>query len=351
MAGRRESVTLKDVAMAADVSIATVSYVLNNTDNAINAETRARVLEVARQMNYRPNRAAKGLKTSHFNTVAVVVEDFRSFFIQGLIDGVCQCTEERGYDVVLMNLRLDSRISHSNHYETNEFNEYAKGKISNIEQMQVDGLIYIGAFYHDIRDMLCHITLPIVYLYSFSSVDIHHSSVHYDDYRAAYEATQRLLRAGHRRIGHIAGTLDSTPGQERIFGWRRALADAGIDAADEWFASGDFDAGMAYEAAMQMLRADNRPTAVFVASDLMAKGVYDACMQLGLRIPQDLSVVGFDNADFSSYFSPALTTMAMPVWKMGYQAAKMLLAGEEGAQNVRLACTLVERGSVTDISE
>ena len=346
MSGKRGRVTIKDVASAAEVSVATVSYVLNNTDNAISAETRAHVQAIARQMNYRPNRVAKGLKTAHFNTLAVVVEDFRSFFIQSLIDGVCQCAEEYGYDVVLVNLRLDSRIRQAHHYELMDFSEYAQVKLRNVEQMQVDGLIYIGAFFHDVGDMLSSLSVPLVYLYSFSSTDRMHPSVHYDDYQAAYDATSILLRHGHTRIAHVAGTLDSAPGQLRVQGWRQALLDAGCMPLDELLFAGDFERDKAYSAGLSLLDSPARPTAVFAASDLMAKAVYDACAARHVRIPQDLSVVGIDNADFSKYVTPALTTMAMPNWDMGYRAAQLLLDHEMSAGQVRLLCQPMLRDSI-----
>ena len=343
---RRKAATLKDIAARAKVSVATVSYVLNKTNNPVSEETRQRVLEIAGEMNYQPNWAAKGLKTARYNAIGVMVEDMRSFFASSIIDGISQCAEENGLSVILSNLRMDNKTDIANYYEIGKHTAWIKEMIQGMMQMQVDGLIYIGAFYRDVHDLLSNFSVPHAYLYCYASGDSDHPSVYYDDELAAYEATHHLVDKGHTRIAHVRGVPNTDPSIDREAGYCRALREAGLPIEEELIVTGDFLIEVAYKNILPVLGAQTPPTAVFVASDYMAKGVYDACQELNLRVPEDISIVGFDDREYAALLTPPLTTMAMPSHQMGYRAMEEMIRAEPIQKSILLSCRMIERNSV-----
>lgn len=351
MAIKQRPTTLKDIAAEANVSVATVSYVLNNTDNPVSDETRSRILEIAKRLNYKTNWVAKGLKTACYNAIGVLVEDIRSFFLPNIIDGISQFAEENGLSVILVNLRMDSKVSIANYYELGEFTDWVRSMISNVTRMQVDGLVYLGAFYRDVGHLLDDLSLPLAYVYCHSSGDAKHQAVYYNDEQASYDATSYLIRMGHRRLAHIGGIVHSEPGRDRGEGYRRALRNHGIPVDERYILPGNFLLEDSYRAAFDLMHMPEPPTAVFAACDAAAKALYDACAQMQLRVPQDVSVIGFDNTDFAPMLSPSLTTMAIPARAMGYRVMEELTQGSLAGQTILLPCPLIERGSVMDINK
>jgi len=345
---KRKAATLKDIAAEAGLSVATVSYVLNNTNNPLGPETRNRVLEISRRLNYQTNWAAKGLKTARYNAVGVMVEDIRGHFVPAIINGISQYAEEHGLGILLFNLRMDSKTDIQNSYNIGEYAEWIKNMAQGILRQQVDGLIYVGAFYRDVQGLFHDLDLPHAYVYCYASGDSNVSSVYYDDELAAYEATRYLLEMGHRKIAHIEGLEASEPGRKRKDGYCRALQQAGIKVEKKYIAEGKFNMQKAQEVALRFLLSEDPPTAIFAASDLMAKGVYDACVSLGLTIPGDLSVMGFDDAEVASLLSPTLSTMAMPTHEMGHRIIDDLINHAEEAQKTLLPCQLIKRHSVAE---
>jgi Transcriptional regulators len=345
--------TIKEIAKLANVSTATVSYVLNDSAK-ISEETRERVLRVIEQANYKPNSIAKSLKVKKTDTIGIITEDITVFNTPEIIDGIDECAEQSNYHIILENVRLYKRIG-NNYKDTSKFAGIIQEITSVLLSKQVEGIIYIGAHCRDVSGLIEKLPVPVVYTYCYTS---HESdiSVNYDDESAAYEITQYLIRKNHKEIGIITGLIDSIQCQERLKGYQRALYEHNILFNPEYLKSGNWERESGYTAGKELLAlGDHCPTAFFALNDLMAGGVIDAAEEFGLNIPGDLSLVGFDNRECSYSYTPKLTTMGLPLNKMGIKAAEILieLITNQGRSNhgktVKLQCELFERQSVLDL--
>lgn len=339
--------TIKDVAERAGVSIATVSYVLNNRAN-VSPKTREKVLKAARELNYSPNRIAKSLKTKKTHTIGVITEDITVFNTPDIIDGINKFTGKCGYHVILNNLRLYRRLG--NNYSAigkyiDEINEVVRVLLSR----QIEGIIYVGAHPRDVAGIISNLNIPIVYTYCYSS-NAGDYSVIYDDELAAFEATEYLIKMGHKKIGIITGLVHSVSCQKRLKGYQKALMKYNLIFDPRYIRVGDWEYDSGYVRGKELLSIDDRPTAIFVMNDLMAGGVIDAANDLGIKIPDDLSLVGFDNKECSFFYIPKLTTMAPPLIEMGEKSAEILINlinNKKIEKNlIELKCSLIERNSV-----
>jgi len=339
--------TLKDIAREANVSVATVSYALTDS-NQVSEETRNRIQKISKDMNYKPNLFAKGLRTSKTMSIGVIAEDISVFNAPEIINGLGERAEESGYDIILHNLRLCKRIG-------NDFNlmDNHRAVISKIVEktvrQEVDGIIYIGAHYRDVTEIIGNIDKPLVCAYCFADERLHYS-VHYNDETAAYQATKYLIDSGHRDIALITGRMDSMPCQARLCGYKRAMRDSKLLMKEQFIKVGNWEYEAGYGLTKELLQIAKPPTAVFALNDLMACGAIDAAKEAGFKIPHDLSIMGFDNRDICSYSVPKITTMEIPLNQMGKEAANILirrLAGDESEQkHARVDCHLIVRQSV-----
>lgn len=304
--------TMKDVAKLAGVSIQTVSYVVNAT-GSISASTRTRVLDAISALNYRPDVIARSMRTRRTHLIGLLVLDITNPVHSRIAHAVESAAYARGYKVILYNISQDP----------DRERESLEASVEGL----VDGLIIVNSVDRErTLEFLRHEGANGVLIDSLASSDI--PSVMVDNFAAAYAATAHLITLGHRRIAHIAGWEPHSIAQQRADGYRRALADHGLDyvcvgkaLAESW--SWDFKAG--YEGMQQVLAHQAYPTAVFAASDQMAIGAYRAIAEAGLRIPDDVSVVGFDNLEVAAYTVPPLTTIHQPFEKMATDAVKLLV--------------------------
>lgn len=342
-------ITIKEIAKLANLSTATVSYALNNKDSDINEATKKRILQIANEMNYQPNLRAKGLKTNKYITIGVIVEDFQSFFVPSVVNGICACAEEHNYNVLLENLRMDSKIPYYSGSDLRKYKSNISRVIGNIINMDVDGIIYVSAYYKDIGEIVKDTDKPMVLNYCYSSNKPHYS-VHYNDAGGAYKATKYLIDNGHKDIAIMAGYVNTDPTLERLKGYCKALEESNITFNPEYIKFTDWSLESAYKSSLEVFSSDNLPTAIFSMSDLMSIGVIKAAREKNLRVPEDISVVGFDNSEYCNYISPGLTSVKLPLYDIGYQSAQMLIQVINGAYNEgevkRLECCLVERNSV-----
>lgn len=318
---------IRRVAAEAGVSIATVSRVLNNPSR-VSLKTRQRVLEVAKALGYRPNGIARGLVTGKSHMVGLVIPD---------IEGPLYGAMARGVEDVLGPAGLHSMLVSSDRNPAQEAEA-----INSLLERQVDGLIIVGS---GLSEQTLHILqsahLPWVLL--DREAQMVENSVVLDNRLGGRLAAEYLVRQGHRHIAHIAGIR--LAGEERLLGFQEGLAGAGL----EPFAivQGDFSEPGGQQAAQKLL-GQGLPQAIFVANDRMAAGVYRTLRLHQLRIPQDVSVIGFDGAPFGIYLDPPLTTLQQPAREMGRSAATLLLELRSGArpQSRIIAPELVERESV-----
>ena len=326
--------TMRDVAHRANVSIATVSHVINNT-RPVSSELRERVYAAMEALGYQRNVVARALRSKQSLTIGVIVPDSTNPFFAEVMRGIEDVCLAREYSVILCDTRGD--------LATEELHT------RNLVAKQVDGIIYIaaGKGYTHIEKLIAN-ALPVV-LVERDPLDTAADAVLISNYDGGYTATHHLTELGHRRIACITGPSRITLRADRLEGYRRALEDAGLRVQDSLIHGGDFSCGSGYRAARELLALPQRPTAIFAFNDLMALGVLRAAHELGLRVPDQLSVIGFDDVYLASFAMPALTTIRLPKNEMGRQAAHMLLRriedGAHLAERQQLPIELIVRHS------
>ncbi len=328
-------VTISDVAKRAKVSRSTVSRVLNNQIHHVRDETRTAVLQAAKELNYRPNSIARSLKTKRSHCIGVITDDIDTPFLPSMLKSIEQYAFSRGYSALVCNSGYES--------------ERQKAYVGMLAQRQVDGIIFAASFVYSYTQELINPGLPIVYAYSHSPHD-KKNSVLSDDARAAEQAVDYLVDLGHQRIGYINGPENVIPSQERMKGYKQALKEHGIPFDPELVKNGQWEDPLSgYLATKRFLASQNPPTAIFAANDIMAAGVIDAVHDLGLKVPEDVSVLGYDDRDMARFLRPALTTVRLPMAEIGSTAAKMLIDclehGDSLMDSVYVPCQLIVRES------
>lgn len=327
-------VTMVDVAKAAGVSVMTVSRVINGKPD-VSVATRQRVLEIAERLGYRPNRIARGLATKHTGTLGLVVPDVANPFFAEVARGVEHVAYAGGYNVFLCN--------------TDEDPAREMAVLRSLEEKRVDGLVLCSSRLEDkeLRAALVHHSAAVLVNRRLEGDNM--SAVLVDDEMGGWMATQHLLQAGHRAIGFLAGPLASRSGQQRHKGYRAALAAAGVryDPHRVRHCSPTVEGGL--HIARELLTAQLKLTALFCYNDLVAVGALQACAELGLHVPDDVAVVGFDDIFLAALVTPPLTTCHVARFDLGSQAMRLLLDRIQGRskeyQEITLQPRLVVRAS------
>ncbi len=311
--------TIKDIAQIAKVSPGTVSRVLNNKARGhMKLETKKRILEIIKELNYKPNLAARTLRKRQSKIVMVFVPDILNPFFTMVIRGIENAFMPKEYSLILFDANWDVRCNE-------------KGYLKKLQKRHMSGLIdgiIVGGFGIDVKPLLDpqwkHIpTVLITNDFNVEGFDIIMS----DDYHGAYEAVQHLVELGHRRIAHIGGLKHPklTRGtEERRRGYCDCLRNFKIENREEYIVEDNYWMEDGYKAMNKLLRLKESPTAVFVASDFAAFGTIRAIVEAGLNVPEDISVVGFDDIVLSRLFVPSLTTVSQPIYKIGAKAASLL---------------------------
>ena len=326
---------MQDVARAAQVSSTTVSFVLNKGENTqIPLETRERVWAAVAQLGYRPNAMARALRRGTSSLLGFVTDEIATTPFAGMIVRGAQ-------DVAWQHRRILTMIN------TDHQDELEQEALGALLQHQVDAIILATMSHREIAVPAMLQGFPVVLVNAYSP-DEQVPAVVPDDERGGREATEHLLAHGHVRIGLIDNLDGAVASVLRTAGYRQALSAAGLpfNPALVVQVSGWQEAG--FEGAMQLLQRPGRPTALFCMNDRCAMGAYDAAQALGLRVPQDLSIIGFDNQDvIAAHLRPRLTTMQLPHYEMGQWGAQVLLE-EKNLPSGRtlLHCPLVARQSV-----
>lgn len=307
--------TIKDVAQHAGVSITTVSHVLNNT-RFVSPDLRARVAEAIATLGYQPNTLARSLRSKETHTLGMIVPDISNPFFAEIARSIEDAAFGFGYNIILCN--------------SDEDPEKEQAYIELLLEKQVDGIVFVasGSQSKHLRLILDREIPTVVVDRSLDESRL--DCVLVDNRGGGFQATQHLLASGRRRIGCISGPSSLTPSWERVEGYREALASAGLHADDTLIRRGDFHADRGFGAMIELLDLPEPPTAVFVCNDLMAIGAIRAITERGLRVPEDIAVVGFDNIALARYTQPPLTTVAQPYVEMGRLAAELLVKRVNG---------------------
>lgn len=310
--GRKSRPTQHDVARLAGVSRAAVSHVLNNnTAIAIPLETRQRIFQAMETLGYVPDRSAQSLRTRKTYTIASVIPDITNPFYPAFQRGIQDVTRRHGYDLIM--------------YNTDGDPEQERKVLRSVQQGRVDGVIVVlfRSQAEDLRQLVESGT-SVVSLAGPEATDLPIDSVYVDNIAAVRAAVNYLLDKGHKRIGMISGAEATPPQLRRIEGYREALLSHGITPDDHLILNGDFTDSGGYLGMQALLKFDPRPTAVFAANDLMAIGALRAMRDQGLRVPEDVAIVGFDNIPVADLVIPRLTTIAQFQERMGQRAAELL---------------------------
>ena len=338
------SVGIKEVAVAAGVSVTTVSHVLNDVKYArISPETRDKVKSAAEQLGYGPNRLAQALRTQRTGMLGLVSEDIATTPHAGrIILGADDAARARGYNLMIINTSGSAST------------ESRDADVEALLERRVDGILYATMYHRQVQVPVNLGSVPSVLVDSVSTGGSI-TAVVPDEEGGARAAVGILLAAGHTRIGFLNNTDDVPATRDRLRGFRATLTEAGLDGDAAPVESEISEVQGGYEAARRILARPDRPTGLFCYNDRMAMGAYRAAAELGLSIPADLSVVGFDDQELiAANLFPGLTTVALPHYEMGAWAAGNLIDAIEGKTDLALMalhptildCPVVARDSV-----
>ena len=313
--------TIKDVANLAGVHPSTVSRVIND-DSRISEKTKNKVLLIIKKLRYTPNAIARGLKTKRTHTLGMLIPDITNPFFAEIARGVEDAASKNNFNVILCN--TDDKLKKERTYL-----EILRGK-------RVDGLILGTAHIKDKSILeLEKNNFPYI-LISRNIEGLDKNCVIVDDEVGGIMATEYLIKLGHRRIAHITGPLKTRSALNRLKGYKLVLKKHRIEYKDELVGEGDFRIKGGYQVMKRFLKLTEPPTAIFAANDLLALGAMQVIQKKNFHIPEDFSVVGFNDIKLASFVYPPLTTIRQPMLEMGALAVKMLIKIiEEGEFNQR----------------
>ncbi|MED9904879.1 MAG: LacI family DNA-binding transcriptional regulator [Lachnospiraceae bacterium] len=339
--------TIQLVAQKAGVSMSTVSRVLNNHP-AVLPETRARVLSVMQELDYTPNQLARGLSSNGFNNILIIftrssTQASDNPYFGSIISSIGMVAEQNDYDLIL----------HSNDNEDNEI----KKTISMINSKQIKGIVLLSNRINSkFLDVISGMDIPIVVIGKYNPAITAKNIlfVDTDNYRDCHEIGDYLIRMGHTSIGCIHAPLTHYVALDRMQGLKDSLAEQKIEILEDCYVDGGNTVESAYMAALNLLCSNRRLTAIFATDDIKALGVYKAARSMNLRIPEDISVIGHNDFDFSSLLTPPLTTVRVPIHELGMISASKLFSminfkKEESSQ--MLPTRLQLRNSVKNLNQ
>jgi DNA-binding LacI/PurR family transcriptional regulator len=301
--------TLKDVAEHAQVSKATVSRVLNNNPN-VAEELRVRVLESIRLLGYQPNRAARRLRASVSEVLGLIISDIENPFFISVVRGVEDAAYDSQMSVVLCNT------------DENPAKQQMYLRVMRAER--VAGLIISPTNVNEDFTELRQLGIPVILL-DRRTDKFETDAVTIDNVGGAYLAVKHLIDLGYERIGTIGGSPHLTTGRERYEGYRKALNAAGLKIDEKSVKIGDFKTASGYHLASELIGLPRPPQAIFVANNLMTLGTLRALRENGVRVPQDIALVGFDDMPWSSELCPPLTAISQPTYELGQETVQLLL--------------------------
>jgi LacI family transcriptional regulator len=309
--GNMKYITLRMVAEKAGVSVNTASRAINNKPD-INQETKKRIFKVAQELGYVRNNTAVALRTKKTGTVGVVIEDNRNPFYAEVLNGMEVAAREKNYHIIFANTQRD--------YKKEE------EAINLLLAKRVDGLLIapVQDRDDDIKNLI-EVNIPFVVVgRDFKNISL--DAVYNDEVKGGFLATEYLIKKGHKRIALIDGFLYKSPAKGRLEGYKKALKKYGISMDDALVSVGDIDVKDGYERTRQMLEKDLDFTAIFAYNDMMAFGAMQAIREKGLRIPEDIGLVGYDDIPFCSLMDPALTTIRLKKQELGIESVKLLFS-------------------------
>ncbi len=334
-------VTLADVARAAGVHPGTVSRALNGkTENQVNQATARRVRRAAKQLGYTPNAVARGLRTRLSMTIGVIIPDLTNPIFPPIVRGIDSYLGPRGYSALVVN--TDGR------------DEAERKLFESLMERQVDGFIVATGHSHHQLMADAHVRGVHAVMVNRDADGVPYSSVVGDDSQGIHSAVRHLVDLGHRRIVHLAGPSGFSTSTIRADAFVAACEESAVQATTSLTSAYSIEAGQeAMDRLLESVPAGGMPTAVVASNDLLALGAYHSLRLHGLRCPEDVSVVGFNDMPFAGDFQPPMTTVRAPHFEMGVESARLLLseiaASASGAVKVTLPVSLIVRGSTCPV--
>jgi DNA-binding LacI/PurR family transcriptional regulator len=303
-------VTIHEIAEAAGVSIATVSRALNNSDHPVNEETRARILQIAEMLEYSPNRAARSLRTDRSSVIGVILDNFNSHWAPVIIRGLQDVLHQANYFCLVVNIPWEI------HSQTKV--------VQDLLAHSVDGFVFVETWHRVSESEAMLNGKPYVIVHRLFHESSPYSVIPDERFNETL-AVNHLINLGYQKIGYIMGPDSYFSSHERLTAYRQALRTAGIPIRDELIESGDWDIPAGYQAGQRLLARPHPPTAIVAANDLLAYGAIRAIQDVGLHVPDDVAVVGYDNDEIAGIANPTITTVTLPLFEMGQIAARTLL--------------------------
>jgi LacI family transcriptional regulator len=339
----KKSFTIHDIAKMANVSSATVSRVLSNSSYPVSPELRSKILRIAKETNYVPNMLGKQLKTKTSMTIGVVIPTITNLFYSSIILGVEEIARKNNYQVLLCNSFQDPVLE----------DKYIQAMF----EKQVRGLV-ISSISSDKKQLKHFIDMGLNVVALDQKMEMEDvSQVDFDYRKGGYIATRHLIGKGHERIAYVTAPLDRPSRISIHEGYLTAMQEAGFEpivqeGGNETY-SGTYEFENGKDQTRRLMERGTRPTAIFACNDMMAFGVVNELSSQGVKVPGDISVMGFDGIDFGQMMTPPLTTVLQPTYEMGRLACNMLLDvlidGKKPEAGVMLQPKLLERESVADL--
>lgn len=315
------AITMDDIAREAKVSVSTVSRVINNT-KPVSPELRERVYAIIEKNHFKPNELAQGLATNRTNMIGIVVPDISNSVFGMLTKGINSVCSKRGYTII---------VCESGGLPAEELR-----LLEVLEDKKISGVLFAGIDVNQVlADAMLEKSYPVVLVTQEAAIgDGIIDTVVHDNVKAVYDAVHFLISNGHERIAYIGGPrYDFSSGKKRLKGYMVALEEAGIELIDSYIEQGEFSYQFGYEGMKKMYEENNiLPTAIVTGSDVIATGAIQFLKSVSVKIPEEMSVMGFDDLDFITYFKPELSTVRISYFEEGVKAAKELIKLIDGSK-------------------
>lgn len=331
------SVTIKDIAKIAEVSIATVSKVINGKTHDIGDETKAHVEQILKEQNYVPNQVARAMRTNSTQSLALIIPDIRNSFFTEIARGAQDEAFKQNYSIFFANSddKIDKEIM----------------IIDSMIEKRVDGLLIAGSNERDkVKELKMQTTIPAISIDREVNYNFIVSHVFTNNFDVAYKAVEYLIENNHKKIIHLAGPKENIVSNYRVAGYKQALLDHKLPFDEKNIIYGSFTVDSGYEHVSELSNIDF--TAIFASNDLISIGATSALKEKGYRVPDDVSMVGVDNISLSQHLSPKLTTMDQDPYNIGKIAVKEMinhLKGKKPQKQLIFNPKLITRESVLKI--
>lgn len=300
--------TIKDIAKLTGYSVATISRALSGKEG-VSQKKREEILKLVDQIGYIPNQTARKLRSKQTKNILVMIPDIENYFYNKLIKGIEAEARENGYNIILGNFSDSPKIEE-------EYYKMMKGQIA-------DGILLTGSLSGAQRVIELSKQFTMVVISDYFSDEL--VTVCIDNFRAAYDATMFLYKCGYRKIAKITGKIGALLSQDRLKGYKMALENLGLGVDEKYIKFGDYKYESGYRLTKELLSMSEPPDAIFCSNDEMAIGACDAAKEMGIYVPDELGIMGFDDIELASMVTPKISTVHQPRYEMGRLAAKLLI--------------------------